>query len=491
MFSSPGSAILRRPNVRVLFFAFLLCYSGYCLWSSPSSPREQTRRTPSWVVPPPVTVTRTVVAPAETVTVTAVPVPEPPQAPLVLNEPRAPPPLLLNGPPTMEFRDNLHPEVKYITAWPGSGFTNDVILFMNLLYLSLQTQRVAIMPYFTPTHISRGDPTGGPTIDFGDVFDVPRLERALGQPVIEWWQVKDRTSKKYDALGCWNVWQAVNKDHKGPHFTVAPQRLKLDVSYTTAPASIKLLPNVGHDTHMTYAALAALSFSETRKRKLKGLPPPGTSPVLKAELPPDEQVMCFDNLYWAASAETHEIQRDYSPSWRFVGEHMHWTPTIEARAEDYLRKAFGLAPGESVPSYIAIHARRGDFSKWCRDGVPQEECLAPLSAYAKRVDEVRAALLEAKGLLVERVVMTSDETDAVWWAEVRARGWAVPEHADTARLLGRWAPVHIDGAIQSGAMGLVGTDQSTVSIVAGRRVVSWQGGVVRMVKWGRLGADDH
>lgn len=52
-------------------------------------------------------------------------------------------------------------------------------------------------------------------------------------------------------------------------------------------------------------------------------------------------------------------------------------------------------------------------------------------------------------------------------------------------------PVLIDAAIQSGSVGFVGTDRSTMSIMAMRRVQSWQNGITAMVKWGYIGADDH
>lgn len=52
-------------------------------------------------------------------------------------------------------------------------------------------------------------------------------------------------------------------------------------------------------------------------------------------------------------------------------------------------------------------------------------------------------------------------------------------------------PVLIDAVIQSSGVGFVGTDRSTMSILARRRVQSWQDGAVRTLKWGRLGSDDH
>lgn len=52
-------------------------------------------------------------------------------------------------------------------------------------------------------------------------------------------------------------------------------------------------------------------------------------------------------------------------------------------------------------------------------------------------------------------------------------------------------PLLIDAVIQSGGIGFVGTDRSTMSILARRRVEAWHGGITRTVLWGHVGADDH
>jgi hypothetical protein len=97
---------------------------------------------------------------------------------------------------------------------------------MNLLYLALITDRIAIMPMFTPSHI------GGavPPIDFGLVFDVPRLRKALRKPVLEWHDVKDRNSTSVDELGCWNVWEASQSREDYPRRSQVPDHLKLGSS---------------------------------------------------------------------------------------------------------------------------------------------------------------------------------------------------------------------------------------------------------------------
>lgn len=49
----------------------------------------------------------------------------------------------------------------------------------------------------------------------------------------------------------------------------------------------------------------------------------------------------------------------------------------------------------------------------------------------------------------------------------------------------------IDAIIQSRGLGFVGTDRSTFSALARRRVQEWNNGAVRTVKWGQPDADQH
>jgi hypothetical protein len=61
----------------------------------------------------------------------------------------------------------------------------------------------------------------------------------------------------------------------------------------------------------------------------------------------------------------------------------------------------------------------------------------------------------------------------------------------TEERFGRWYPVVLDAVVQGNAHGFVGTDRSTFSMLSGRRVSDWRGGVAKMVKWGKKGADEH
>lgn len=68
--------------------------------------------------------------------------------------------------------------------------------------------------------------------------------------------------------------------------------------------------------------------------------------------------------------------------------------------------------------------------------------------------------------------------------------WSLPHVSLIAHHSYRY-PVFIDAAIQSLGVGFVGTDRSTMSMLARRRVESWTDGVVRIFKWGNPDSDNH
>ncbi|KAJ7146252.1 hypothetical protein C8R44DRAFT_756982 [Mycena epipterygia] len=386
----------------------------------------------------------------------------------------------LNGPPTLSYKDNLRNQTRYISSWGGdAGWTNDVISFIHLIYLGLITDRVSIVPMHTSTHL----PGNSPSFNFGDAFDVPRLRTTLGKPVLEWREVKMSDSPIVDDIGCWNVWGSVQDMDKFPRRGVVPAKLNLDISYTKTPPWIKL-----SDTTASFWSLAALSFPEAHAANLVA-PLPSSQHHLS--LPPDEHLLCYDFLYYVAALQPYEIGLDYSPAWRYVGQHMRWTATLEQLADEYVRQALGVVANDPTPPFISVHVRRDDFKGWCAPGLSIEECFAPLDAFTRRVEEVKAEVWQRKGIAVNHVIVTSDETDTAWWDQVTAVGWLTLDHSQTQETHGIWYPALIDAVIQSGGVGFVGTSGSTMSLLAARRVESWRDGAVRLVKWGRPGADGN
>ncbi|KII94081.1 hypothetical protein PLICRDRAFT_36319 [Plicaturopsis crispa FD-325 SS-3] len=389
------------------------------------------------------------------------------------------------GEPTESYKDNLREDIQYITSWTGAGWTNDVMTFANLVYMGLITDRVPIIPDFMPSHIGYDQAP----IPFGDVFDVPRFSKSLEIPILEWRDVKNRDSEFVDELGCWSVWQAVQSGESNPRDSGNPGFIRTDISYTRGPDWLKLIPNFEHDQHTTFWSLATLSYPQVRAANLVE---PLPSPQHGVQLPPDEQLFCYDYGYYLTAHQPWEWEYDYSPAWNKVTQYMRWTEGLLKIADEHIRRALGVADGEPTPNWIALHVRHHDFKVYCGD-YSEEDCFASLAVYDRRVQEVKQELLERKNITVEHVLMTSDEDDAAWWHDVEAMGW---KHIDfaaerTEEIYGKWYPVLIDAVIQSMAHGFVGTDRSTMSMLARRRVEAWQEGATRTVKWGSPGADDH
>ncbi|KAJ7068534.1 hypothetical protein C8F01DRAFT_613161 [Mycena amicta] len=485
------ASLIRRPRAIALCASLLalIFFPNRVIFGSADLPVlwHGTPAPPSPPPPSPITITRTIQSPQTTVTITVASPPIPTR--------KVEKPLLLNGPPTTRFQDNLRPELKYISTWPGSGFTNDVMAYINLLYLAKSTSRVAIIPAFDPTHVvlhhlALGLSYFPANLDFGEAFDIPRFTELSGVHVVDWSQVKDSASESVDPLGCWNLWQAVSTQHTGPHYTKAEEVLKLDISYTLAPRWIKQYPEMPENEYMRLSSLVALSYPLKHKETLLNHKPV-KSTALGVEIPPDQHLLCYDSLFWACDNEAHDMIHDYSSAWQQVGQYLHFNPKVERIAREYLRKMFSLTTEQPIAPYISVHARRTDFGQRCT--IPVEECFAPLSAFAKRVKQMQARLLAEKGIFAERVVMTSDETSEAWWADVASYGWVRPDHTSwaTVKEYGAWYPILVDGAIHAMGHGLVGTEDSTVSMISGRRVESWNDGLSYLVKWGRPNMDDE
>lgn len=98
--------------------------------------------------------------------------------------------------------------------------------YMNLLYLGKVTDRVSIIGTFTPSHIG-GD---APPIAFGEVFNVSRFIESSNVPMVEWDEVKDPDSATIDAVGCWNVWEAVQYYEHYPRGSSIPDWVGLGES---------------------------------------------------------------------------------------------------------------------------------------------------------------------------------------------------------------------------------------------------------------------
>ena len=329
------------------------------------------------------------------------------------------------------------------------------------------------------------------------------------------------STSEIEDLGCWSTRkekatepnQAVNVVH----------HLGLDVAYTRVPQVTRWRPE---DDHVVFSQLAAAIYPVRPFVSPQSLPRFASSP-LGHSLSPDVQLTCFDFLYYATSGvDAYEWRFSWSPAWQSIAQHLKFTQPMLDLGQEYLRKAFLVDESHSelppvsgckvcpinqllelivllINKFVAVHVRRGDSAYFCStDRNP--DCFPPLSVYKKHVDDMVSEIksrhdidphalqvLVMSGKYICRNLFLSltyqlllspnrlDEVSHDFWEEVRNEGWFHINHT-TERTLERlceWYPLLIDVVTQSYAVGFVGTEDSTSSLMGLRRVESWNGGV--------------
>ncbi|KAI9070174.1 hypothetical protein FKP32DRAFT_1599461 [Trametes sanguinea] len=127
---------------------------------------------------------------------------------------------------TEHVRDSLRNDTAYVTSFLSAGWTNDQITIGNLIYLGMITGRVPILPPFTSYIDAAAQP-----LPFSEIFDVPRLARAIDSPVLEWHMVKDvdlaHSHASRDHIGCWNIWEVDDLHSDGPRGSYSTALLAL------------------------------------------------------------------------------------------------------------------------------------------------------------------------------------------------------------------------------------------------------------------------
>ncbi|KLO06788.1 hypothetical protein SCHPADRAFT_1002133 [Schizopora paradoxa] len=418
------------------------------------------------------------------------------------------------GPPTDSLYDNLRNDTLYITSFPTAGWTNGFMAEVNGIYLALLTNRTIVLAPFSPSHVV----SSAGLIQFSSIFDIQRLSVALSGagnapsssihapqfPIIEWSDLRNVDSPVTDEIGCWSPWMLGSSswmDQPVPRDNPVGDALGLDISYMPTPSYAMLYPQFANDPHVTFWGLARTLFPTARRNALQHerIVPSSRS---GHSLPPYERLACFDFLYYVSAADAYEWNTDYSPAWREVGRHVHWNASLANLANELIRETISLAPTDPIPPFISIHVRRGDFASSCPKDETKDECMTPFKFFAHAADRVARALRRERGVHVRYVFVTSDERDAGWWDSVRsASTYDDDDEGDGEKPKGleyvylnhtalgtathplvlasghtEWYPVLVDAVIQSMGTGFVGTEGSTMSLVAARRVEDWQWG---------------
>ena len=185
----------------------------------------------------------------------------------------------------------------------------------------------------------------------------------LRTPLVEWYEVKALTSiqppadAEREQLGCWST---RHEEPKPGRVESMANNLRLDVAYTRMAGEARTHMDNPEDPFLDLNHMVPYIFPNEPIFPVKSFPLMEESP-LGHRLPPDEKMACFDYLYYTTSSrETFEWRFAWSPVWRFVAKHLHFTDHITDLAKTYLAKAFDTAennipPVGSSPSCFTSH----------------------------------------------------------------------------------------------------------------------------------------
>ncbi|KAF6758039.1 hypothetical protein DFP72DRAFT_808302 [Ephemerocybe angulata] len=387
------------------------------------------------------------------------------------------------------FSENLLDGSRYITSFPVAGYTNKFIAYMHLIYLGILSNRIPIIPPILPPGWV---PIDAGIILFGDIYNLTTLRDRIRHPVLEWSDVKAIPSTAdvqvdftptdpVEQLGCWSVRPRSADD---PTWVRGAENvLKIDLSFTRVPSFSYFNQSDENEIFVTFPALASLVYAKHPHPSFHQGPLMRAS-RLGSELRPEEQLACFDFLYYASSGvQRYEFENRWSPAWNTVGTHLHFTQPLVDLTDGYLRRAMNIGEAEDLPPMITIHLRRNDFKDLCPEG-KAPPCFIPLSKYQRAVTEIQEKLLETQGISVSRVLVTSDEKDLSFWEEISSFGWSFFNHTAerTVERFSKWHPLLIDKVALSQGIGFIGTNPSTFSILNAFRVEDWNNGVTKMLR---------
>ncbi|KAL8281546.1 hypothetical protein RQP46_006230 [Phenoliferia psychrophenolica] len=217
---------------------------------------------------------------------------------------------------------------------------------------------------------------------------------------------------------------------------------------------------------------------EDRSTNIKeGFNPRGTAP-------PSDQLLCLDTTLFLSFppkpqaypdlsvGESHPSDRE-GDAWRHAGQHLHFTPEVEAIADQYLLKMF---EGNVPAGLITVHIRRKDF-KSTYHFTDLEQYIVGVERVRHRIQariddpdswhgpgKDKAKFPPGVAAADYQVVFTSDEAAGTpFMEEVAKLGWRNIDHVGmrTRETLGPWWPTALDQALL--ARGLGATDDDVLS----------------------------
>lgn len=375
--------------------------------------------------------------------------------------------------PLHSFRSNLKDGRGYVTSFPYGGLTNQLVEVFKLAHLGQRLDRVAVLPELKASRKDGGD------VLLSTFFNLKEWSFKTEVSMVEWKSVKtaDTSETEPEQLSCWG-W----RDEGALH------RYNIKTNFWPPPGQLTI-PS-GAETAMTFPAIEVLE-SQPQTQWLTRSANKYYGSVANAPPFPDDQLLCFESLEHVTSTKFIKGQVDHSysvdelapddPVWMNVGQHLRFSRHVNRLTDELIASLLGSA----TKPFIGVHIRQTE--SWPTGRTPATF----LNAFDVATKVVQEELALRKTPSVVRlgrrkllpVLFTTDSEDAIFVKKLTDLGWILIDHREfaTATRFGGWYPGLLNSAVLSRAAGFVGTAKSSATIMAARRVESWNNGVTRIV----------
>ncbi|KAL7410991.1 hypothetical protein BDY24DRAFT_398276 [Mrakia frigida] len=392
--------------------------------------------------------------------------------------------------------DRLQPHLFYLTSGNGAGLTNQVFACFNLIYLSLLTSRIPILPPFHANHQILSS-SQLPELSPSSYFNLPLFLASvpLSQGILEWPQIypsllstdPDDQQRFHDSEEERAGWPTVIclGEFANTEGTLKFARVK--TTWTNYPPLVKNpKERLMSFLHLVPYLLPNSPFAETLASSNEG--------GFRATMAPNNSFACIDETM--AGSDGGEVgpmeEIGYGRgSWKAVGRFLRFRDELESEGRRIAGRIFGWEEGGGERPFITIHIRHGDFLSFQCNPDPTKPCWS-IPQFQRSLTLLQADLVAAGREKVTDVLVMTDETNEEFLAEIEALGWKIPKDGKGGaggealkEELGGWYDTLLDTVLLSQGAHIIGTSGSTMSVLSLRRVLDWNNGFGRLV-----GADD-
>ncbi|KAG0043542.1 hypothetical protein BGZ83_011282 [Gryganskiella cystojenkinii] len=357
---------------------------------------------------------------------------------------------LLPDPPTTDTRSKTNSratKTRYLTYLPYAGITNQFYGMLRALEVAKALDRTLILPPITASSHDKSKQNQ----PWSKFLDLDRFRTLTGAKVVEYHELFMVTSPQGPSDG-------------------SPSQHPEDSIQEYHRIQCRITCGFGSKRTIDFTAKGFL-----KQWRLQETLVPLSSSTLSKDDTSFESIVAslreFDQDPYLCLSNTYKIAIKDKSEWDRFGQHLYFTTELEQFVQQFLNTK------SRHSHYLAIHARRGDFAKYCEGNFPGRKmihCLPSTSQFQDRIQTIQTQLSTSSASPLP-VFVATNERDPKELAQFAELGWQVLDHATmrTVETLGVFGPMMVDQVFMANAQVLVGIQMSTFSRVGALRQKSW------------------